>query len=284
MKIGALLLLSLFILSCTALQDDFSMPDSYDLPFIIDSWGLIGIETEDSNLFIFDTGATHSILFRDRIDVASETRGIRLVNLRRIVFWGRVDSLHLDGLLVRNHNFAFMSSRNTVFGKMPNVVGVIGMDILSQRHWLFDNENRRLYLSTAPKRTSYPCFTLQYTIKRNLPLVSLTINGAEFKNVLFDSGYNQFLKLNETEVRNIISTASVEKSSFELTDALNRRRMFTTITFDSLNVNGFGFRGELPIHLTNSTQLLGSAFMTAWHAFSINPETKTINFYRYPPC
>ena len=265
-------------------QEGFFMPDNYDLPFIIDSWGLMGIETYDSNLYIIDTGATHSILFRDRIDVAFQTRGVRRVNRRRIVLWGRVDSLNLGELTVRNHRFASMSSRNTVFGKMPNVVGVIGMDILSQRHWLFDNENRRLYLSTSPNSTLSPCLILQYTMKRNSLLVSLTINDTEFNNILFDSGYNQFLKLKETGIRSITNAGSMVESSFELTDALNRSQVFPTITFDSLNVNGFGLRGELPIHLTNSTQLLGSVFMTAWRAFSINPKTKTINFYRYPPC
>ena len=286
MKIGVFLLLLFFILSCTTRQDEFYMPDSYDLPFIIDDWRFIGIEADDSSLYIIDTGATHSLLFRDRIDIAFQTRGIRRVNRRQIVLWGSVDSLCLGGLIVKNHNFAFMSSRNTMFANMPNVVGVIGMDTLSQRHSFFDIKNRRLYLSTSLHGTLHPCFTMQYTMERNSPLVSLTINGTEFNNILFDSGYNQFLKLNETEIGNITSSGSMVESSFELTDFLNRSQMFTTITFDSLNINGFGLTGEIPIHFTNnsSTQLLGSAFMLAWRGFSINPETKTINFYRYPPC
>ena len=289
MKISIFLLLSLFILSCTTRQDEFSMPDSYDLPFIIDCWRLMGIEADDSNWYLIDTGFTHSVLFRDRIDIPFQTRGVRRVNRSRIVLWGRVDSINMGGLIVKNHNFAFMSSRNTVFAqKMPNVIGVIGMDILSQRHSFFDIENQRLYLSTSPHGTLYPCFTLSYTMeRRNRPFVSLTINDTEFNNILFDSGYNQFLRLNETEIgliKSIASTSKIGKSNSESTDALNNTRMFPTITVDSLDINGFDFTGRLPIQFTNSTQLLGSAFILAWRAFSINPETKTINFYRYPPC
>jgi hypothetical protein len=85
--------------------------------------------------------------------------------------------------------------------------------------------------------------------------------------------------LNETGLRSIASTTSVVESSFELTDALNNGQIFTTTTFDSLNINGLNFNGELPVQSTNSTQLLGSAFMIGWRAFSINPEARTISFY-----
>jgi hypothetical protein len=235
------------------------------------------IQEKSSNAyFIIDTGSEESVIFSDRFSLPSKFKGIKIVNNSRISYLRKLDSITFGKIILRNQNFMFMSSKHTFFVNDTNIVGIIGMNILSQKYCFFDLKNQTLTLSDKKDpQTETPFFIFSYKSSSRL-LSDLFINGNIFKNVLFDTGSSSFLALLEKD-RKKINTQSSLKEDINY-DFFNNQHQIYIEQPDSLAINNIRFINPI-ISYNQKHRLLGMKFVTCWSSFLIDPFNKTIEFY-----
>ena len=240
--------------------------------------GLITLPLKNGKYFIVDTGSKMSYIFSDRIEINSNIRGVFLImDEKRLLPIKRIDSLQIEEkLLIRNHDFIFIKSENTLHKNDTTIVGLIGMDILSQKHCYFDIKNQTITFSDKKRtQTELPFFVFSYKLSTR-PLSDLCINGNVFEDVLFDTGFNLFLELLEKdkEKRNI--QTPLEKDIMR--DFFNNQHVVCFEKLDSVDINDVRFR-NLTISYGQKNRLLGMVFVKCWSSFVIDPFNKKIEFY-----
>jgi len=158
--------------------------------------GLIIIHLENGKSFFIDSGSGKSFIFNDRLKTKPNLfRNVYLINPRekRIFLSQKIDSLQIGNLLIKNHDFTLIKSEKTIYKNDTNIVGMIGMDILSQKYCYFDIKNQTITFSDKKKtQTEPPFFVFSYN-SSSQPLSDMTIDGNIFKDVLFDTGFNSFM-------------------------------------------------------------------------------------------
>ena len=246
------------------------------ISYFYDKNGLITISLEDGKSFVIDTGADASLIFSDRLKVNSTIRGVFWVNKKRLLSFKKVDSLQIENLLIKNHNFVFEKAKNTVFEKDTTIVGIIGMDILSQKYCYFDVKNQTIIFSDEKKvQTDTPSFVFSYKSSK-IPVSDMCINGIMFEDVLFDTGFNLFLKLFETDTGKLNNQPILRQDTNY--DFSGNQLLTYHEQYDSVLINGVNFQNQ-EISYGQNYHLLGMKFVKCWSSFSIDPFKKEIEFY-----
>ena len=170
-----------------------------------------------------------------------------------------------------------MKSKNTLFENDTAIVGVIGMDILSQKHCYFDMKNQTITFSDDKKnQTDSPYLVLSYKLS-NKPLIDLSINGSVFEDILFDTGFNSFMQLFEEE-RKKLNVQILPLKEDTCYDFFNNKYIVNFEEHDSLKINDVTFSKPF-VYYGKRLRLLGIVFVKCWSSFSIDPFKKEIEFY-----
>lgn len=271
--VSALLMLPSFY-SCSC-QGQLEINDA-TVNYSYDSKGLMHISMAEGKSFIIDTGADGSIIFEDRIHIKSTISGTTLVNNQKKTFIHTIESLQIGNLLIKNCNFVFMKTDNTVWQNDTSIVGIIGMDILSQKHTYFDIKNQTITFSDNKKvKPEPPTLILPYKSTKS-PAFDLIVNGIVFDNILFDTGFDLFLKLPVAEMDTFNNYTSL-RTSFS-SDILDSQLFDYHKSFDIIVINGIIFSDQ-EISFSQNYRLIGMMFIKCWSGFSIDPFKKEITFY-----
>ena len=272
------ILLGLFLcfLSCKRLPEISNATVNYSY----NSKGLLVISMKNGKSFIIDTGAEMSFIFSDRLNINSLDIGTALVNGEKTLPFKRVDSLQIGKLLITNNDFVFEIAENGFLGKEStkdtNVVGVIGMDILSQKYCCFDIKGQTIRFSykKEPKK-ELPSLILSYKSSKR-PFLDLCINGVLFEDVLFDIGFYHFAKLGETDRKKLSKQTFIRQDTNY--DFSGNQLLTYHEQFDSLLINGTLF-SDKEISYGQKYRLLGIEFVKCWSSFVIDPFKMEIAFY-----
>ena len=228
--------------------------------------------------FLLDTGTEKSIVFRDRIKIKSTFRQFALLNRQRLISIRNAKSFQIGDLLIENFNFVYMRSRNTLWENDTTIVGIIGMDILSQIYSYFDIKNQTIIFSNERKnKAESPSLILSYK-KPTRPLVSLCINGIAFEYVLFDTGFNRFLGLLKTDKE--ILNLQVEAMGALIQGIIGNSRPAYRKTPNYVKINNVVFDAPIIMYSrTHIPRLLGMGFIRQFSSFSIDPFERKIMFF-----
>jgi len=239
------------------------------------SMGLLVVSLENGKSFLIDTGADGSLIFSDKIKINSTIRGISFVNRKHLFYRRRIDSLQIGNLLIKNHNFIFAKAENSVLKKDTTIVGILGMDILSQKYCYFDIKNQTITLSDKKKQIQSPSFVYSYKLPNQLAS-DININGNVFENVIFDTGFDSFLELYEKDKEKLNLQVSLEEET--RSDIFNNQRIVYFEVPDSMKINNVNFTFPKILY-GQKHRLLGMAFVRCWSSFLIDPFEKRIEFY-----
>ena len=237
--------------------------------------GLIIIPLENGKYFLIDTGAEYSFIFSDRLKINSTVMGTALVNKERSLPLKRVDSLQIGNLLIKNNDFVFEEAKNIFFEKDTAIVGIIGMDIFSQKYCYFDIKNQTLTLSDKIQTQIISPFLIFPYKSFKRPLFNLCINGAIFEDVLFDIGYNGFLELLETDKERLKRQIHLQQDTSY--DFFGNIFLNNKYIYDTISINGVNFSNQEISY--GQKRLLGIKFIKCWSSFVIDPFKKEIEFY-----
>jgi len=232
----------------------------------------------DGRYFLLDTGTEMSIVFRDRIRIKSVFRKFGLINRQRLAPIRNAKSFQIGDLLIENFDFVHKKSRNTLWENDTTIVGIIGMDIFSKKYSYFDIKNQIITFSSERKnQIELPSFVFFYKSPIR-PLSNLCINGIVFENVLFDTGFNSFLDLLETDKEVLNLQILAEKTMMQ--DILNNLRSAYRKTPDFIKINNVRFDTPTIIYSKpRHPRLLGMGFVRHWSSFLIDPFERKIEFY-----
>jgi hypothetical protein len=237
---------------------------------------LLVISMKDGKSFIIDTGSDISLIFSDRMRINSTIRGFTVVNRKYLSLVKRIDSLQIGNILIKNHDFVFEKAVNTFFKSDTTIVGLIGMDILSQKFSYFDMKNQTVTFSNKKiTQTEDPFFIFDYK-SRNRPTSDVNINGNIFKDVLFDTGFDSFLELLEDD-RKILNLHDTLKNITGY-DIFNNKYLHYFEEPDSIKISNNVIQNPIIIY-SKEFRLLGIKFAKQWSSFSIDPFKKEIEFY-----
>lgn len=248
------------------------------LKYSYESKGLLVISMKNGKSFIIDTGADRSFIFSDRIKINSTIRGkvkVRANNVQSL-FLRKIDSLQIGDWLIKNNHFVFMKGNSSAFKNDTNIVGIIGMDILSQKYCYFDIKNQTITFSDKKEiEAKSPSFIFVYEIS-GTPKSNINVNGTVFEDVMFDTGFNTFLELFEDDRKKLNLQTSVQTDTFY--DIFNNQRLVCYQKPDSIEINDVLFTSPQIIY-GKKYRLLGTGFVSRWSSFSIDPFKKEIEFY-----
>jgi len=242
--------------------------------------GYIVIPISEGKYFFIDTGAEMSFILSDRLNINAVDVGTAWVNGKEKLPLKRVDSLQIGDLLITNNDFVFGIAENSFFGKEPTkdttIVGMIGMDILSQKYCYFDIENQTITFSDEKiSKTASPSLVFSYKSPER-PLGDLYINDILFEDVLFDTGFNLFFKLRESDKEKLTKQAMIRQDTNY--DFFGNYLLTFHEQFDSLSIDGVLF-SDKEMSYGQKYRLLGMEFIKHWSIFMINPFKMEIEFY-----
>jgi len=245
--------------------------------YTYNSHGFIVIPLGDGAYILIDTGATGSLIFSDRKKIDSKPIiGQGVINQVDTFPIKRKNIFQIGDLVIKNHNFVFAKAKNTVFNKETAIVGVIGMDILSQKHTFFDLKNQTITFSDKRNvQCTPPSLIFSYELP-NRPYFNLCVNGIVFENVLFDTGFNCFLTLLEKDKAKLNSQNHLQQTSN--IDFFNNQRTIYSGQFNSIQINDISFYNQM-YSFGARTRLLGMGFVRQFSSFLIDPFERKIMFF-----
>ena len=247
--------------------------------YFYSNMGRFMIPVENGNFFIIDTGCESSYIFNDRLKIKPKILGRNyLINLKekRVLLSQRIDTFQIGNMLINNNDFILIKSEKTTYKNDTNIVGQIGMDILSQKYCYFDMKNQTITFSDKKiTQTEPPFFEFFYELP-NVPEADININGNIFEDVLFDTGLNSFLGLLECDRGKLNAQSFLEESTAY--GFFGNQYSISWEQFDSLTVEGISFSPPV-VSYGHKRRLLGMSFATSWSSFLIDPFEKKIEFY-----
>lgn len=272
--------ISVLILSILTSCTETELPENLVLDMYIDENGYYYIADTDSNKYLIDTGVEKSILFEDKgISGGYAFDGLYKISNKKMAISKKVD-IKIDDLIIKSHSFIILSRNNTIHHNDIHLAGIIGMDILSKRHWIFDNQTLSITMTSEPEELEKYDKILVLPYQRPLhPYLTLTINDIKFENILFDSGYNTFLAIKR---KDHIKGKMRRKREQENTSFLNEKEKVTTTSYRSITINDIRFRGGTQVTRVpdNEDRIIGNHFLRHWSAWEINTNSQELNFYQ----
>ena len=267
-----LLICFYILLSCKRIPEISNATINYSY----NSIGLITVSLEHGKFLLIDTGSDGSLIFGDKIKINSTIKGISLINKKHLFYHRRIDSLQIGNLLIKNHNFIFAKGENPILKKDTTIVGILGMDILSQKYCYFDIKNQTITFSDKKTtQTILPSFVFSYKLA-DQPISDININGNIIENVLFDTGFDSFLELLEKDKEKLNLLDSLKKEDRH--GIFSNQRIVYFGEPDSIKINEVVFYNPKILY-GQKYRALGMSFVKSWSSFLIDPFNKRIEFY-----
>lgn len=164
--------------------------------------------------FIFDTGAGKSSLTAEYC----VGHGMPLLDSMKVVDVNNhaiyykqttIDTLTSGDGKLSFVDFCPVIMEDTVFMKCFDAVGLIGSDMLFNLICEIDAKKKNILLTTGekPSNESLRCVHL-FKSKLNLPVFEIVVSGIPIQ-VMFDSGYEGFLKLRDSDYRHLKEASAI---------------------------------------------------------------------------
>lgn len=263
----------------------------------------IPVKINDTILpFIFDTGATCSIISRElalKTGLSAEwtsfwkiSRFSEKVRYDTIAFTNKEISI---GMLKTNAIFAIEGYKGYLIDdndyKQLNFT-IIGMDIIDRFYWLFNFEDNTLTISnkgiTIHKLQDDQILTLSYHSDSKSTSMDINIDGELLQNVEFDTGFSvPFEALKKTKNIDIVFS----KSDFEALTSKNYdlKAIYMPTNFgrafiiDSMQLNDITMQGILAFEHNDFSQTFISVdFIRRFRMMYIDSKNKKIHLYISP--
>lgn len=255
--------------------------------------------------FLFDTGAATTTfsdsLVRElgekiRINKKDENRKLRIFERdNQLLTYKRYKNIifRLAGIPVEAD----------FVGEEGHDSNIIGMNIISQLHWLFDFDDSTVVISRKPvslNQDDLECLTLSYITNGGATAGAICLQDSLYKYFVFDTGfhapdensgkmtmadYDLFIEVPAGDPEHVIDTlGNVGDMNYSFTHvSTGAKRMI----FPELKLNGKAFSYMVAAfheHITNNGDIWGNLtfgfIMNRFNHMQINPDLKEISLYR----
>ena len=240
-----------------------------------------------NDLLLWDTGAAGSSLYTNDKNKIPDKK----VFGRTLVFdtfnKARLQKLYYSSqfspiLSLNINNFYFTIHDLPEIMKDTNVIGAIGMDVISKANWMIDFNSETVSIlpqNGKPKTEDCPQLTLQYKRKK-IPQTQLDFSVCKLEKVLIDAGCNGDLILLKSDVE-IINKKYTPINIAQVT-SYGIHSINPTIqnlyVYDSITINNICFK-NVEIIEGNVKRLIGFKFFKRFDKVFLDTKEKCFYFY-----
>lgn len=268
--------LSVFLLflysGCRTTKIELKDPNVEDL---LESNKYFIISDKQGNQFLLDTGSSSSYISDNYLSEFIERAERASINSKEGFTRVAIGCIDFNSFQLENFRFTLIPSNSPIFDISDNLVGIIGMDILSRQVSYWNIHNGTFIFGFDTPLHIKPKLILKYNFDK-VPFVNLIINGKGYKNIIMDTGYYNLLG-----VKSIKSDFGDNYVRSQSRDVLGNVIETLKYKIDSINIQGVNLNNEMYLSVGKfKYELLGSDFFSFWDFFVIDPQSKEFRFYK----
>lgn len=212
--------------------------------------------------FIFDTGATHSVIFGDNEgmdgrEFVSDNKISDANNRGRILKLYRVKSMSAGSLTIDNGEFLNIDKEN-----LPEMLhayrGIIGMNIIDKANWLIDIKRGEVTVlnKDSVMETKADALILEYNNENSLPETRIKLGNQVLRKIIIDTGSHAVLELLSSDIREL-------------------DKFYESSVIDTVRLSGL-YNGitEHPVHNYKNVPLNHNHLMESLEAYDVKRERR----------
>jgi predicted aspartyl protease len=252
------------------------------------SYTVLHFDKNEKRLFLngnllWDTGSNGSVIYEEykstiphRIQIGYSFVFDTFHKMRFVPFFYSHQFGLSDSVNIRNFFFALISTKI-----QDNVIGLIGMDVISKTNWIIDFTSEKVKILPQDKiYETKELSKLNLKYKRNrVPKTQLDFSVCQLKNVLIDAGFDAEIALLKSDIEGI-------NEKYKPVDTLKTFRygIYSTAptiqniyVYDSIMINHICFQNVQIME--NSKRLIGFAFFKRFNKVFLNTKEREFYFY-----
>lgn len=236
--------------------------------------------------FIFDTGATHSVIFGDNEDMperefVSDNKISDANNRGRVLKLYRIKNLSVGSLTIDNGEFL-----NIDKGNLPEMLhayrGIIGMNIIDKANWFIDIKRGEIMVLNKDSviETKANALILDYDNERSLPETRMKVGNQVLRKIIIDTGSHAVLELLSSDIRELYkSYESSVTGTVRLSGLYNGITEHPVHNYKSIPLNDNHLMESLEVYEVKRERRIGFGFFKKFDYIFIDTPSRKIYLY-----
>ena len=190
-----------------------------------------------------------------------------------------IEKVNFSSFTIKHSRFTHLPDDSPIRKISNDFKGIIGMNILSQKISYWNIKEGVFILGYLHRVIDMPALVLKYQDEKRVPTVNVRIDNIQYRDVLLDTGYYNFLGLQDSSEVDFTLDSFVTLNN----DILGNTIQTTTYNTNSITVNGHPLVDDKSFRISVgdfSANLLGYGFFAYWDYFVIDPFRKEFRFYK----